>query len=143
MVTSVQSQEAHRQNILLEIYNSFRALPVWVQIWVFFLLVPINMASLAFVFAPMGVWIAFLANIAMLMNLPVMLRDRGFSKFMALPHLLPWTILVTWLLFWRPEATGAYDIYLWILLVTDLVSLAFDYPDAVKWYKGDRTPAGR
>lgn len=135
--TQVQS------NILVECWNSFRALPAWVQIWVVFLLMPINMASLFFIYEPMGMWIAFLANIAMMLNLPVMLRDRGFSKAMALPHLVPWTILVGLILFARPQATGLYDTYLWVLLAANIISLLFDYPDALSWLRGNRAVAGR
>ena len=129
------------QNITLKIWGSFRALPVWVQIWVAAILMPINMLSLYFYNEPMGLLIAFLANIAMMLNLPVMIYDKGFSKMMALPHLIPWTILVGILLFARPEATGLYDTYLWVLLGTNTISLLFDYPDAIKWFRGDRTPA--
>jgi len=130
-----------KPNLVLEIWGSFRAMPVWVQIWVAVVLVPVNMASLVFINQPFGLWIAFLANIAMMLNLPVMIYDRGFSKLMALPHLLPWTVLVGILLFARPEATGAYGIYLWLLLSTNTLSLIFDYPDAAKWLRGDRKPA--
>ena len=132
---------AQKNNIFLDIWRSFHALPVWVQIWVALMLVPVNMASLVFINQPLGFWIAFLAIIAMMLNLPAMIYDRGFSKLMAFPHLLPWTILVGILLFARPEATGAYSIYLWVLLCTNTISLAFDYPDAFKWIKGDREPA--
>ena len=132
---------AQKNNIFLDIWRSFHALPVWVQIWVALMLVPVNMASLVFINQPLGFWIAFLAIIAMMLNLPAMIYDRGFSKLMAFPHLLPWTILVGILLFARPEATGAYSIYLWVLLCTNTISLAFDYPDALKWIKGDREPA--
>lgn len=130
-----------KNNILLDIWASFRAMPGWVQIWVMFLLVPINMASLFFLGEPMGIWIAVLANIGMMMNIPVMFHDRGFSKMMALPHIVPWTILVGILLFARPEAGGAYGFYLWILLGANTFSLVFDYPDAVKWLRGDRAIA--
>ncbi|MEF2548756.1 hypothetical protein VQ045_16480 [Aurantimonas sp. E1-2-R+4] len=106
-------------------------------------LAPINMVSLFFLSEPMGVWIALLANIAMLLNLPVILYDRGFSKLMALPHLIPWTLLILLLIFARPQAVGVYDAYLWVLLATNVVSLVFDYPDAIKWLKGDRKAAGR
>lgn len=129
------------QNIIVQIWGSFRAMPVWVQVWVVFILVPVNMASLLFIFEPMGMWIAFLANIAMMMNLPVMIIDRGFSKMMALPHLVPWTVLIAILIIARPEATGLYDSYLWVLMATNIISLLFDFPDAIKWLGGDRKPA--
>lgn len=135
--TNTQSQN----NIMVDIWASFRALPAWVQIWVGFLLMPINMASLFFLGEPMGIWVAVLANIGMMLNMPVMFYDRGFSKMMALPHIIPWTILVGILAFARPEAAGIYDVYLWVLLGANTISLAFDYPDAAKWFHGDRTIA--
>lgn len=131
-----------QNNIIVDIWASLRAMPGWVQVWVFVVLVPVNMASLFFIGEPMGIWVAFLANIAMILNMPVMVHDRGFSKMMGIPHLIPWTILVGILIFNRPEATGLYDPYLWVLLGTNVISLLFDYPDAVKWLRGDRAVAG-
>ncbi len=132
-----------KTNILMDCWKSFRALPAWVQIWVMFLLMPINMASILFISEPKGLLIAFLANIAMMLNLPVMLYDRGFSKLMAVPHLIPWTILVAILIFYRPEASGMYDTYLTVLLGANIISLLFDYPDAWTWLNGNRSVAGR
>lgn len=128
--------------MFMQIWKSFRSLPGWVQIWVAFILMPINMASLFFIQEPGGLLIAFLANIGMMLNMPVVLMDKGFSKAMALPHIIPWTILIGILLLNRPEATGYFDIYLMGLLGTNLISLAFDYPDALKWLGGDRKVAG-
>ena len=130
-------------NVFVEIWKSFRALPVWVQIWAAVLLVPINLTSLIYIAEPMGRWIAFWAIIGMLPNIGITIYERGLSKLMALPHLVPWTVLVALLLFVRPEASGAYAAYLSILLVTDAISLLFDYPDAIKWLRGDRAVAGR
>ncbi|KKN91634.1 hypothetical protein LCGC14_0217430 [marine sediment metagenome] len=132
-----------RGALFADIWQSYRSLPGWVQIWVGVWLAPINMVSLFFLSEPRGLWIALLANIAMLLNLPVILHDRGFSKLMALPHLLPWTLLVLLLILARPQAVGVYDAYLWVLLATNVVSLVFDYPDAIKWLKGDRKAARR
>jgi hypothetical protein len=140
---SVTMKTKSENNIVVDIWTSLRALPGWVQIWAFLILMPVNMASLFFINEPMGIWVAVLANIAMMMNMPVMLHDRGFSKMMGIPHLIPWTILAGILIFNRPEATGLYDTYLWVLLGTNVISLIFDFPDAAKWFHGDRTPAGR
>jgi len=124
--------------MLTDIWESFRAMLTWVQIWVAVLLVPINVAAIFFIDQPSGLWIAILAIGAMMLNIPVMLYDRGFSKLMAFPHLIPWSILVIWIAFARPVGSAAYDNYLWILLITNAISLAFDFPDALKWWKGDR-----
>lgn len=123
---------------LSDIYLNYRSLPIWVQIWVFGILVPVNAASIFFVAQPSGIWIAFLAISAMLINVPVMIVEKGFSKTMALSHLPLWTPLVLWLIFARPEGSEAYQTYLWILLVVDIISLGFDYPDAWRWWKGER-----
>ncbi|MDZ4093771.1 MAG: hypothetical protein U1D35_02530 [Paracoccaceae bacterium] len=130
-------------NIILDIWTSWRALPGWVQVWVAVILVPVNMASLLFLSEPMGLWIAFLANIAMMINLLIMIRERGFSKMMALPHLLPWSALLALILLVRPEVGGPFRTYLTLLLVVDTVSLLLDYPDAIKWLRGDRRVVGR
>jgi len=135
--------EKIRKNVFVEIWSSFRAMPGWVQIWMVFLLMPINMASIFFINESMGILVAFLANIAMIMNIPVMFYDRGMSKLMSIPHLIPWTALVLLIIFYRPEATGLYNTFLWVLLVVNLISLAFDYVDALKWIKGDRAIASR
>ncbi len=127
--------------MLTEIWKSFRAMPTWVQIWVGLLLTPINMAAIFFIDQPSGVWIAILAIGAMLANMPIIVYDRGFSKLMAFPHLIPWTILVIWITFARPMGSDEYDTYLWILLFTNAISLGFDFPDAWEWWKGDREPA--
>ena len=138
------NEDQPRENtLLLDWWGSFRALPVWVQIWVALILVPVNMLSLAFLAEPMGHWIAFLAIVAMVLNLPVMWINRGLSNAMALPHLIPWTVLVVWLLVARPEASGVYAAYLTVLLVVDAVSLVFDYTDTIRWLRGDRAVAGR
>ena len=129
--------------MIRDIWLSFRAMPLWVQLWVGLILVPVNAASVLFIFQPGGLLVAILANIAMVLNLPVMLRERGFSRLMAVPHLLPWTILVIWLAFFRPPAEGAYQAYLTVLVIVDAVSLAFDYPDALRWLRGERDVAGR
>ncbi|QDT00741.1 hypothetical protein HG15A2_40810 [Adhaeretor mobilis] len=62
---------------------------------------------------------------------------------MAIPHPLPWILLVGLVLFARPEATRVYRIFLRAILVIDGVSLLFDTPVAVKWIQGGRNVAGR
>ena len=117
-------------NLVLDIWRSFRALPLWVQIWVALILVPVNMAAIFFVNETGGPLIAALAIGGMMPNLVIMIAERGVSKAMALPHLLIWTPLVVSVIQNTGTATGGFQTYLWLLLATDLLSLAFDYPDA-------------
>lgn len=128
-------------NLVSDIWRSFRAMPIWVQIWVALILVPVNMAAIFFVFEPHGILIATLAIGGMMPILAIMIYERGLSKAMGIPHLLIWTPLVV--IIWQSldGATGEFASYLWILLAIDLISLGFDYPDMVKWIKGDRAIA--
>lgn len=129
--------------IITDIWRSFRALPTWVQIWVALILVPVNMAAILFVFAPSGMLIAALAIGGMAPNLFLLIHERGFSKAMALPHLLIWTPLVIVVMMALGNHTGGYLTFLWVLLAVDLISLGFDFPDAWRWWKGERAVAGR
>jgi len=128
-----------------EIWKSFRALPLWVQIWVFVILMPVNMASLLIWQQPNGLLIAVLANGAMALNGAIMLVERGFSRAMALPHVVIWTPLCLWLLSMLigGEVSGGYASYLWVLLMIDTISLVFDMRDARDWRRGAREVAGR
>jgi len=128
--------------LILDIWNSFRSLPLWLQIWVALILAPTNMASVLFIDQPTGMVIAFLAVIGIAPNIAVILYERGFSKLMAFPHLLPWLILISILLFNRPDGTPQYEIFLWALLIANSISLLFDFPDAYKWWRGDKKIAG-
>ena len=133
-------QEAN-SNVFIDIFNSLRALPIWVQIWVFIILVPVQVASLFFLNESLGVWVAILAILGMVPNIFIILYERGFSKLMSIPHLLPWTGLVLLIIFARPEGSAGYETYLWVLLAVTSTSLIFDYIDALKWWKGDRSVA--
>lgn len=133
-----------QNNIFVDIWNSLRATPLWVQLWMIFILMPINIIGLFLLDQPMAPWIAGLALFGMLPNIVIMYMERGMSKLMAIPHLLPWTVLIAIILFARPEGgSNVYEIYLNALLVINVISLLFDYPDAIKWFKGDRAIAGK
>ena len=103
---------------------------------------PVNLLTLAFLSQPAGILIAALAIGGMALNMPIMFVERGFSKLMALPHLLLWTPLVFAVM---AMLTGpldpTYRLFLWVLLAFDAISLAFDFPDFWKWRKGDRAVA--
>ncbi|MCP5036882.1 MAG: hypothetical protein GY945_04695 [Rhodobacteraceae bacterium] len=131
--------------MIADIWGSFRRLPLWVQVWVALILVPVNLASLAFVGLADGRWVALFAVGGMLPNVAIMIRERGLSKAMALPHLVIWIPLVgvvAWILLmyrlFGSEPSTNFMTFLMLLLVTDLISLGFDVPDAWKWWKGSR-----
>ncbi len=125
---------------MIEIWRSLRRLPLWVQLWMMLWLVPVNMVSLFFLESSYGIWIAIAAIGGMALNLPVMVMAKGFSRLMALPHLLLWTpqvFLIAWILV-QAERIALYESYLLILMITNIISLMFDFPDFYKWLKGAR-----
>lgn len=125
----------------VDIWNSFRRIPGWVQIWVALILVPANLLPLLFLDQPLVGWVAALSVGGVLPNMAIMLGERGLSKRMALPHVVIWPPLVAligWLLLAGPVLSPGYQRMLMLVLLVDLISLAFDFVDANKWRKGDR-----
>jgi hypothetical protein len=96
------------------------------------------MVSLAFLDQDWGTTVAFLAIIAMALNVIILFFEQRFSRTMALPHLPFWTALVILIVILRPDTTTPFGVYLIVLGVTNFVSLVLDYIDAYKWLKGDR-----
>lgn len=125
------------------ILRSLRNLPLWVRIWMNLWLVPVNVATVFFTDWEHGQMVAYLANFGMILNLPIIFYEKGFSKFMSLPHILLWTPLVVICLMALSSGAvaGGTATFLWILVVTNIISLLFDYPDFIKWIKGDRAIA--
>ena len=129
--------------MILVIWGSFRALPLWVQLWVAVILVPVNMISIGFLDQPLGGLVAVLAIGAMALNGVIMLVERGFSKAMAIPHVVIWVPLVIGVagMLWNGVVGGGYAAYLAVLLVVDGISLLFDFKDGWAWWRGERQVA--
>lgn len=117
------------------IMQSYGELPSWVKIWMNFILGPVNLATLAFLNQPSGLLIAALAIGGMILTVSIVIAMGGFTKLAAAGHILPWTPLVLMLIFARPEGTAIYQAFLTVLLVTNVISLAFDFNDVRLWFK--------
>ena len=81
-------------SLVRDIWGSTLRLPTPVQVWVFVVLMPVNLAALLVVGQPWGGVVAGLAVGALAVNGVVMVRDRGFSLAMALPHVVLWIPLL-------------------------------------------------
>ncbi len=128
--------------LMKDIVASYFRMPRWVQIWVALWLVPVNLISLLFLESSSGTLVACLSIAGMLPNLYLPLIERGLGKSMALPHIIPWTLqwfAVVGLLLGDTELTAVYEAYLWVLLTTNSVSLLFDYPETIAWFKGHKS----
>jgi hypothetical protein len=128
-----------------DIWRSLRSLPLWVQIWMFVILVPANLLSILFLDQPFGTAVAVMAIGGIAPNAVLMVVQRGFSKAMAISHLIFWIPLILLLLGMitgeLPWSQG-YVIYFWCLLIINAISLVFDVLDFGKWFQGDRGIAG-
>ena len=125
-----------------DIWESFRRLPVAVQAWVMLVLAPVNLATLLFIDERFGLVIVVLAIAGMLFNMPILAREKGMTKLMALPHLVFWTpLIVLALIVLFSDVPAGYRVFLLVLIVVDVVSLAFDARDLKDWMGGDRAVA--
>lgn len=126
--------------MLNEIWQSYRSIPLWVQIWVYFLVL-VNLLSAAFLGEYNAALIAFLSYAGMIPNVFLALIQRGVSKAWSISHVLVWTLQVPiigyYLLIGGPNYQ-VYKTFLIILLVANIISLVFDYIDSIKWLLGDR-----
>ena len=125
------------KSILHDILNSFRSLPLWVQIWVGLILVPVNTATIVLITEPGSYLIPILAIGGMLPNAVLMFVERGFSKAMALSHVILWIPLLV-LLVIDIKANSIFANYLMVLFAVDFISICFDLKDSREWFKGDR-----
>ena len=130
MTTATQAQNPGR---FARIFQSYDDLPNWVKIWMNFILGPVNLATLAFLNQPSGPLIAALAIGGMIMTVSIVFAMGGFTKLASAGHILPWTPLVLMLIFARPDGTVIYQTFLTVLLVTNVISLAFDFNDLRLW----------
>jgi hypothetical protein len=100
----------------------------------------INTASILFIIHRVEArWTlaAWLLNGIIIM--PYLYDQFGFVRLLGLAHIIVWTPLLVYLLgrrahFALPSITG---IYFWLLIVTNAVSLGFDYVDLARYFLGD------
>ena len=125
------------KSVLMDIWRSFRSMPLWVQIWVGLILVPVNMATIVLITEPCCWLIPVLAIGGMVPNAVLMFVERGFSKAMALSHVVMWVPLLV-VLAMDIKAGSIFANYLIVLFIVDFISICFDLKDSRDWLKGDR-----
>lgn len=133
---------------LAKIWHSWRSLPVWVQVWVGFVLIPVNV----FPFFMLDSWSGRVGAVAALFvvvtNVPIMWAAAGMSRAMSLPHLLAWIPLEIALALRVAGAVGnlppsTTELALaFALLIVNGISLAFDAIDSWRWLRGQQEVPG-
>ncbi len=126
---------------------SWTHLPVWVLIWVFLFLGPVNMAALYFLYTPTGIIATIAMIIAFTANGYLIIANGGVSKVMAIPHVIAWVPLVVYLL-WQLLVSGSIELgsseywFAWLLAIINGISLGFDFYDTKEWRSGNRQVTG-
>jgi hypothetical protein len=118
-------------------------LPAWVGVWMNILLLGAFVAPLVLLIwkdSRMIAIAAIVAGIASAIGVTVMYGAAGYTKLLGLPHILFYTPLVYG--FWQKLQSGTMAVWptriAWVVLITVLISLAFDYTDALRYLFGDR-----
>ncbi len=105
--------------------------PVWVSIWVFFLMV-VNVASVAFWDESLAkiIFVTFMLSAMLMMGL---YSRFGFEKILGIGHVL-WIPLLVYILMEIPTAKNIFKTYLFVLLISISISLVFDIIDVRKYF---------
>lgn len=133
---------------LTAIYQSYRSLPLWVQIWVVLILMPANAAAFVLLDTWLGVAAAIAAVFVVVTNAPIMWFTGGMSRLMSVPHLFAWFPLQVLIVMRLAEMVGPSPVLAveWvfgvILFVINGISLVFDTIDSWRWIKGEREVPG-
>jgi len=129
----------------IRIFQSAFSLPVWVQIWMFLFLIPVNMSGLFLLNYESGFWVAILGASALAINTCVLFLNRGFSKVLAVPHLILWgplQVILVLRYFTAQDLSPFEQNYILVVLVVNGISLVFDVFDTLEWKRGQRDVAG-
>lgn len=125
--------------------DAMLTLPAWVGIWLNILMLGAFIAPLFLLIWRESRWIGaatLLAGIASAIGVSMMYDAGGYTKLLGMPHILFYTPLVYVL--WRKIQQGVLPVWpqriVWVVLITVLISLAFDYTDALRYLLGNRTP---
>ncbi len=131
--------------ILARIFKSLFSMPVWVIVWMCLVLIPVNLSGFFFLGFESGIWVALLGAGALGVNTIILFLNGGFSKVLAIPHLVLWGPLQLILLYRyvaAPDVSSTEQAYVLVVLIVNGISLAFDVFDTIEWKRGNRDVVG-
>ena len=139
------SKSASLGNFQMTMSEAIAHQPLWVRLWLDWLL----FAALALPLA-LFIWkqTRFVAVVALIANIPAgygtgwLYEHMGYVKLLGLAHIIFWTPLAIYL-YMQLKRTDLPKWPRWIItvvLATIVISLAFDYSDALRYLMGERTP---
>jgi hypothetical protein len=113
-------------------------MPVHLQLWVV-ALVGTNIVAPLFFFQHLEAQLILAAGLLGLASMSVLTGRFGFSRIVGLGH-IAWLPLIAFLLSSVADTAASSPFGFWIrsVIVLDSISLAFDFVDAARFYRGDR-----
>lgn len=124
--------------------QAMAAQPSWVGIWLNILMLGAFAAPIVLLFWKESRRIAvaaLLAGVASFIGVTMIYDASGYTKLLGLPHILFYTPLAY--VYWTRLQSGTLPAWptriAWFVLITVLISLVFDYTDALRYLFGNRT----
>jgi hypothetical protein len=118
--------------------------PLWVRLWLdwlLFVVIALPFALLVWKQSRIFVLAAIIADIPAGLGTAWIYQDMGYVKLLGLAHIFFWTPLAVYL-YMQLKRTDLPQWPRWIIMVvlaTLVISLAFDYTDALRYILGERT----
>ncbi|MDP8995677.1 MAG: hypothetical protein M3O03_01550 [Pseudomonadota bacterium] len=118
--------------------------PLWVRLWLdwlLFVVIALPFALLVWKQSRIVVLAAIIADIPAGLGTAWIYQHMGYVKLLGLAHIFFWTPLAVYL-YMQLKRTDLAQWPRWIIMVvlaTLVISLAFDYTDALRYILGERT----
>ena len=122
--------------------------PAWIGYWLKWLLFGAFVLPFALLIwrqSRIAAIAAIVASVAGAFGTRWLYNEMGYVKLLGLPHIIVWTPLAIYL-FGQIRRADMPKWPRWIIgvvLASILISLAFDYTDALRYLLGERTPLAR
>lgn len=128
-------------NFLIDVF----AQPVWIQLWVVWMVVVI--IAVPVIMRMYGAvrqdhLIVACSTVTLLVVMPLWHDQIGYVRLIGLPHIVVWTPLAIYLYARRRHLSSPWQVRraVHVFMLTIIVSLVFDYVDAVRYILGERAP---
>jgi len=117
--------------------------PTWLRLWVLWMGVTIMVTFVALLFSKVtrsDALVIFITNVSVFLSMMWLHSQVGFVRLLGLVHVVFWTPLAFYLYgrLKNPAIDYPFRQIISVLLVTMLISLAFDYTDVVCYLLGER-----
>ena len=126
-------------------FKSIMGMKLWVKIWLM-MLGSANMLAFLHLDTDIGFWTAVAGGLVVATNIPMLFAMGGVTRALSLPHMV-WVPLLIYIF---PKIIGpdaldpaSAEFRLGVtIFVFNSISLAFDFLESYRWFKGEREILG-